>query len=379
MRSHAEVTRRFAVAASVALASVSMWSLPAPAKACDCASIYAYLVWPRDGAVDVPRDTPIVIERQNFYGPTSALQPVLEDDEGNAIELEEVRVLPSLGVACFFPETVFLRPTAPLAAGARFTLRIEADHSDPDAGVPEDFESRTTDFSVGEGMFEPSSEDPSVTYLNVGGTSECTEEPCELAEVLVELGEEASMPYWLEVDSNAERDNATRGMVALSFDPRLRDSVQVSVMVPSTDRCVHLALYALDGTALVDEERCAPDECALSDSWTYSDCGGPPSTSLDSRLVRGTSCEDPEVFDPMASDAGTHDAGIHDAAVHDAGDEEEPRPTLDAGDIRVPETDASIDESSGGGCSCSVRRGASSLDAGIWLALLVLLRRRSRR
>jgi MYXO-CTERM domain-containing protein len=370
-------------AASLAAAVLGLWLPSAPASACSCESVFGYAVWPRDGATDVPRDTPIVIDRQRFDGAPSDVQIVLENAQGDRIALEETRVLPSIAAECAFQETVFLRPAQPLDAGAQYTLSYELEGNASPA-----LASHSDVFTVGAAMFDASAMPiPEVTYLHVAAETLLS----AIGEVLLALDEPVRTPYWLAIESNAASDARNRVTLLpsawFSTPPSHDNAVQASVMLPNDDPCVRISVYGLDATVLFEEQRCAPNSCAIFSERGLrvpSSCGDPPSSSLDAARVPYASCDDPYVVPHDAhGNAAYEDGGVAvdepDAATEpDSG--LNPVPSEDAGthDDAALDTGGSTgadDESSG----CGVRATSSkSSTPYAWLAIAALAWRRRR-
>lgn len=287
----------FAVAAACA---VSGWTLAAaPAHACTCTGQGGRVSWPRRDAENVPIDTPIVITRQDIQtGDPESVMFALVDENGEEIELTEVRRLPQLDLDCWAEEVVFLHPTEPLEPNATYTVTGNLLDSS---------------FTTGDVLYEPRPFDAVLHYLHVdaggGVIAGCTEGECDTAEIVLRVDGPTERPVWVAVRSEAhtmQENHVTlwpeEGWPSIG----LRDfELQVQVAVPDAARCVEVAVLDIDGEELLREERCEPDECVVWGGRSRSTCGGPLFTNLDASRVHDAPCDAPRRI--LATDAGVPD------------------------------------------------------------------------
>jgi len=379
------------IAAAAALHTAQLIAA-APARACSCEDTSGALLWPRGDAIDVPVDTPIVVQRRSFSADPSSIPIRLMDAQGDEVELTETRRLEQLEPECWAEQTVFLRPAEPLAASATYSVIVG--------------QGAARSFTTGSGSRRPPNYPlPSVRYAHVGPDGECPDHTgwCNIAEVQVSFAAPIPDGLWLVLRSHADKDNENRWVFASPEWDGLDPSPQLSVVLPSDDRCVELTLYGADGSVAHERELCEPDTCVLFANRGSSSCGEPPSSSLNvDRLPRGN-CDAPITIQdgsqgPVYPDPVPElrdDAG----AVSPTADAGEPPPAVDAGEPPPPASTGGSpatgpDPSSGGsdsepepraakratGCTCGVvGRGASPSPFAAWFFALVAALRLARR
>jgi len=354
---------RYGPAVIMAAATVAAVAIvPRVARACSCAASFASIEWPRDGASDLPRDTPLVISHYDWSGGASALAYTLAREDGTTVALAEVERLAPPFEGCGANGTIFLRPVGLLDPGASYKLSLSP------AAVTGGTGGRfTATFTVGDGTFTPEPvPDLQLLYLHVEGTTPCVGARCGIAEIHVDLGAPTPEPRWLVVESAAVENGKNEFLFwpkAWSPQGNAYDRAShVSVELPDDDRCVQIRLFGLDGMPLLDELRCEPDRCALSDIRSVSTCGGPAAAALDAARIPDGSCDEPPVIAWREGEGPLYP---------------EPRETAAPAD----ETDEGPVPASGGqGLGCSVAPGGADAGsaASFWLLLAVGVRRIAR-
>jgi hypothetical protein len=306
-----------AIAACISVTISALW-MPGRVSACTCPNSGAAAVWPKDGAADVPIDTPFVLWRYNLESSTDGIPYALTHEGGDTIPLRVTERLPAAFEGCGAVETLFLQPESPLEPGTRYTLEVGA-------------ESRFgSSFTTGAGTFVPEPlMDVELQYLLVQ-PPDCSGSDCPaLAEARVDLGGRPQTPRWFVLESASAED----GRNAFTFWPddlSLSGSWQLSVASPAGTRCIDVRVYGLEGVPLFEEHRCEPDRCALFDRWGHSTCGGPPYSGVDASHVPDRTCDDPPVLGfrtgegVVYPDGTTYpdertDAGVHSNEVPNAG------------------------------------------------------------
>jgi hypothetical protein len=250
--------------------------------------------------------------------------------EGSNIALTEVRRLPPAWVGCGKGEHVFLRPEHDLAVGATFTLEVSA-VADPEGQWG-------AKFTVGDERFAPQAPvDPQIDYLAVAAAP-CPGAQCsDVAEIRVDLAQPPERPLWLVVESSAPEHGVNdwafwpAGWFEQAIgDPESRWLAQRSVALPPGDECLDIAIYGIDGRALLEERRCSPDRCAVYDSRTFDDCGSPPFSGLDAARIPAQSCDEPPVLISRSGIGIVYPEA--DAEPPDAGAQREQDTASDAGE-----------------------------------------------
>jgi hypothetical protein len=300
------VLRIMAVPALLALglgAVLAVAVLPSIAWACSCPDRAALSMWPPDGALDVPIDTPLVISRYDLSGSADSIGYALIDADGREVALEETGRLPAAYAGCGASETVFLRPSQPLAAHAQYTLAIAAD-VDPGHEFG-------ASFTTSDALFQSEPEALATLDYVLVTDPDCDGTHCvRLAEASFGLSDTRVAPLWLELQSAADA-HGHNALVLTEPDDDGAVPGQLSVVLPPSDDCIDVRLYGIEGVALFQERRCQPDRCAQTDTLTFNSCGGPPfsgvvATETDPGKCAAAPAEgEPQVaVDPPAQDSG---------------------------------------------------------------------------
>jgi hypothetical protein len=286
------------------LATTAPLLAPRPVEACTCSSGPTGAVrWPRDGAVDVAIDSPIVIERYYLDGDLDEITYELRDADGEEVALEEMRRLDPPWEGCGKGEYLFLRPEEPLVAGATYTLNI-GEEADPEGQWG-------ATFTVGEQPFEPQAPiDLDLTYLVGLPERPCEGSGCTLGQMRFEIASAPEAPTWIVMKSSA----SAHGVNQVELWPGTvfpGSSVQLSVVLPEDDRCIDLEVVGVDGRPLHEERRCEPDRCVVLTSIGVSTCGDPPTPGADASMLPSASCGDAPASgaEPGVADGGAGDAG----------------------------------------------------------------------
>jgi len=256
------------------------------AQACSCTGDGAAVLWPRDGATDVPLDTPIVIERSSSTGQPEETNFEIVDEDGYGFALRDEIRLSQVDAECWASETRFLKPEEPLLPNTVYTLSV----------------GRGISFTTGTTRAIPHTQaPPRVEYLHVAEPEPgCDGMFCgDLAEVRVDFGAPVTEPVWLMLRSTAQAHNENRFMFEpASWWPDDEDvsAKQLSVMLGEGSTCIDLAILRLDGSVLLNDELCDPDACVVYAGRGHSTCGGPPFSSLDMSRLSDADCAAPPLL-----------------------------------------------------------------------------------
>jgi hypothetical protein len=278
----------------------------------------ASTIWPKDGAIDVPVDTPIVVDR---YWPTAdpgSIETTLTSADGTQQPLEQAHILPPPYMGCT-GETLFLKPAHKLKAGATFTLT----HSTPSKGVL-----AQSQFTVGERSADPEAEvTPDITYLRVYSRTECVKTACtdDVANVQVDLGEPPVQPLWLRITGSGFGETVNdwvfypAGYNAPEQDSKSLAEAQLSVPLAAGESCVSIDIYGIEGRSLYSEKRCTPERCAVYAIRSITSGNGPASAPINVDQVADGTCQSPPVLDMPPSITYPAASGTSDIAVEPDG------------------------------------------------------------
>jgi hypothetical protein len=205
----------------------------------------------------------------------------------------------------------------------------------------------------------------------------------DLATISVDLGHSPKLPLWLVIESEASVGGKNDwsfwpegSFDAPAHDPQYDRSVQRAVALPPNDDCVDVRIYALDGSQVFADRRCAPNRCAIYDMRAAGPCGGPGSSLVDAERIAAGSCSDPPVLEERFETIRYPD---EDAGVEVGGEARPDAAERTAQPTRRKDADAPVARAAVDGCDVVPGERASSVDRAAFLiaAWMLLARRRS--
>ena len=238
----------------------------ASAEACSCIADYATGAWPRDGAVEVAVDTPLVVGARDLEPVTATL--VAED--GTVVELQERRRLEPPGAfSCAKHSYAFFAAATELAPDTRYTFTAHFDKE----GDGESTERVTFDgavsFVTGTGRRDPAVPEVRLSLFGVPLGAQWGEGAGTLLDVYVET--DAIEPLF--VLAQGERD-----VLVHDLDPTFEE--QPYRVGFGSGACAALTVADVTGKTIADEVLCEPTKCTRVDSIADSTCGDESSPAV---------------------------------------------------------------------------------------------------
>ena len=340
------------------------------ADACQCVVPWADLVWPEPGAIDVPPDAPIVVNRDVFPDPYDAIGYALTRvSSGEPIELGVVRTMVVTSNICF-GQVVFLQPTTLLEPGARYAVSFTFNGQPLVGQVTPGSE---LEFEVGSSSFALEPIGARVSYVRAFSQGTACPEAClDSAEVLL-TSDPLTVPYFVSLEGAGLEPESVSAVMLRPGENRWTFSVGAWPNEP----CVAFELLNVRGEAIEKSTLCDPTKCSPLTVQTGDSCGGRYGAGFEFwNAVAEGSCEPsvPPLVPPPApprTDAG--EAADAAPPVEQEGDGAPP-------DFLTEDNRANRVSPDHGGCRCTLgsRPGAGLRHVAMFLAVLLAGARRRR-